>query len=125
MNEALLLDIQTALLEVRQCLRVIASQNAPDWQRPLSHYKSDWLTAIGAKAIARDECGPTSVVWNGHIYIRRSGDNRKYGAAVWFSRAVGSDENGSTQYARLITFKDLAKAEPLPDYVINALHSSK
>lgn len=108
---------QQILNDISIALRVLAGQNPPNWQRSLKAYRNfDWAQ-IGATVVQSDEHGATLVAWMGHIYTRRSGENKKYGAAVWFSRANGSTDDGETAYARLITFKALPKAEPLPDYV--------
>ena len=109
------------LKELLIVLKSIAGNNPPSWQRPLKNYKDfDWAK-IGATAISHDEHGATKVVWCGHVYTRRSGENRKYGAAIWFSRANGKGEGDETNYLKLITFKDSAEAESLPDYVVRSL----
>jgi hypothetical protein len=102
-------------------LRAIASHTPPSWQRPLKDYNNfDW-SKIGATVVSTDNYGATKVSWCGHIYTRRSGENRKFGAAIWFSRSNGKSEGDETNYLKLITFKNSANAEPLPDYVIQAL----
>lgn len=100
-------------------LKAIASSNPPNWTKQLSQYKSNWPEAIDATVIDSDQDGPTVVAWAGHAYIRRSSENKKYGAAIWFSRADGRDESGEANYVRLITFREKAvpRAEPLPEYV--------
>lgn len=109
-------------VEAVAAIKAIAANNPPNWTRPLSSYMSKWPEAIGAKILASDEYGVTVVCWCGHIYLRRTGNN-KYGAAIWFSRCTGKDVNGDNQYVRLITFKEKAvpHAEPLPDYVSGKL----
>lgn len=101
----------------------IAAANPPNWKRPLSAYRNGWVKAIGAIEIARDQHGPAVIFWMGHHYTRRSSENKKFGAAIWFSRAAGKDEAGNNQYLRLITFEDspTATAEPLPGYVVERL----
>lgn len=85
----------------------------PNLVRPLSEYASfDW-SSIGARVVQSDPSGPTHVEHDGALYTRRSPQN-KYGAAIWFSRSVGRDEEGGAQYIRLITFKPLGDADPLP-----------
>jgi DdrB-like protein len=106
---------------LQMLLRVIASQSPPNWQRPLKDYrKFDW-SKIGAIVIDTDTHGATKVSWCGHLYTRRSGENKKFGAAIWFSRSNGKSEGDETTYLKLITFKNSASAEPLPSYVIQAL----
>lgn len=113
----------TALEPLRVALMAIASTNPPNWRRPLAAYKNGWVQQIGASEISRDACGPTVVAWMGHCYVRRAGENKKFGTAIWFSRSMGKNEAGETNYARLITFADghTPTAEPLPDYVAQAL----
>jgi DdrB-like protein len=72
---------------IQMLLRAIASHNPPSWQRPLKDYSQfDW-TKIGATVVSSDAYGATKVSWCGHLYTRRSGENKKFGAAIWFSRA--------------------------------------
>ena len=107
-----------ALIEIKTGLNSLVSiaarrQSDPDYQYPLNRYQCfDW-TAIGAEVIEADNDGATEVLWNGHIYTRRSPQN-KYAPAIWFSRAVGKGEDGKTTYARLVTFKESEGADPLP-----------
>jgi DdrB-like protein len=106
--------------DLQLLLRVIASQNPPNWQRPLKDYNNFNWAKIGATVVSTDTHGATKVVWCGHIYTRRSGENKKFGAAIWFSRPNGKDGD-ETNYLKLISFKNLAPAETLPDYVVQAL----
>lgn len=110
-------------LEAMAALKAIAASSPPNWVRPLSDYQNGWVHKIGAILIASDNYGPTVVLWCGHFYIRRTGSNKQYGAAIWFSRAAGKDSDGDNNYLRLITFKEKAvpHAEPLPEYVIAKL----
>jgi hypothetical protein len=112
-----------SLEPLRVALMAIASTQPPNWRRPLAAYKNGWVAQIGASEIARDDHGPTVVAWMGHCYVRRAGENKKFGTAIWFSRSMGKNEAGETNYARLITFADGATptAEPLPEYVAQAL----
>ncbi|MEO0487952.1 MAG: single-stranded DNA-binding protein [Cyanobacteria bacterium J06659_2] len=117
------LTSDVVLIEVLQCLKAIAGQHPPEYQRPLRDYLTDWPAAIGARVLKSDVNGPTHVQWTGHIYTRRSGAG-KYGAAIWYSRSKG-DGNGNAEYLRLITFKDPAQAEPLDSRVVEALERKK
>jgi hypothetical protein len=94
----------------------------PNYRYPLAEYgRFDW-PRIGAQVIASDRFGASAVQWNGHTWTRRSGDG-KFGRAIWFSRPNGQDEDG-TQYLRLVTFKDLSEAEPLPEGVSRDLRAA-
>lgn len=107
--------------EILLLLKVLASQNPPNWQRSLKAYRAfDW-SKIGATVVSSDRHGATRVSWCGHVYTRRAGENKKFGAAIWFSRANGKGEGDETTYLKLITFKDGADAEPLPEYVARAI----
>lgn len=112
-----------AMEPLRVALMAIASVNPPNWRRPLAAYKNGWVAQIGGSVVSSDEHGPTVVAWMGHCYTRRAGENKKFGTAIWFSRSMGKNEAGETNYARLITFADgiTPAAEPLPDYVAQAL----
>jgi len=110
-------ELLSLVRQMSNRLEAIASQTPPDWQLPLHVYKADWVERIGAMKIARDQHGPTQVIWCGHTYTRRTGSNTQYGAAIWFSRKLDAET-----YGRLITFQDLAPAQALPDYVIKALN---
>jgi DdrB-like protein len=111
-----------AIQKLTILLKAIASTNPPNWVKPLKAYPNfDW-SVIGATVHTHDEYGAASVAWCGHLYIRRCGQNRKYGAAIWFSRGNGKDDDGEINYLRLITFRNVEiKAEPLPDYVAKSL----
>jgi hypothetical protein len=115
-------ELLTLVRQMSNRLEAIASQHAPDWQLPLYAYliteRANWPDRIGAAVLHSDQHGPTKVVWCGHTYTRRTGNDRKYGTAIWFSRGIGNK-----QYARLITFSDSAHAEALPAYVIEALEA--
>lgn len=113
--------LMDALIEnnslLRQVVELLSSeQKAPNYQLDLSKYgEFDWA-GIGATIEHRDRDGVAVVTWRGHQYLRRSAQN-KFKPAIWFSRAIGKDENGENQYERLITFKQLAEVEPLPEKV--------
>ncbi|NJL01045.1 MAG: hypothetical protein HC838_17525 [Spirulinaceae cyanobacterium RM2_2_10] len=86
---------------------------APNFERQLSDFGDfDWAS-IQARVIERDRYGPTLVEWRGRQYKRRSPDN-KFGAAIWFSRAIGK-EGDRVKYERLITFRssDSDEVEPI------------
>lgn len=85
----------------------------PNLVRPLEEYRTfDWAS-IGASIVREDPDGPTHVEHGGFLYTRRS-PNNKFGAAIWYSRADGKDDDGNTRYLKLISFKPLADAEALP-----------
>ena len=91
-------------------------KGTPNYQIQLAEFGGfDW-SGIGATVEQRDRDGVASVVWRGKRYVRRSVAN-KFQPAIWFSRSLGKDEEGNSRYERLITFKELANAEPLPDRV--------
>lgn len=88
----------------------------PTYQFALKDFSSfDWAS-IGAVVAEEDSDGVSAVLWRKHIYFRRSPSN-KFGAAIWFSRCLGKDDNGANVYEKLITFKEMATAEPLPQKV--------
>lgn len=87
-----------------QALRADSAPESPNYRRAMAEYAVfDW-GSIGAEEIASDEHGVSAVMWNKHQFIRRSGSGR-YGPAIWFSRPTGGNGD-STEYARLVTFKD-------------------
>lgn len=95
---------------------------APNYQRPLEDYAHfDW-SSIGAEVVRSDDDGPTHVEHRGMLYIRRCPDN-KFGEAIWYSRAVGKDEDGKNKYVSLISFRKISQAEPLPPKVAGQVHN--
>lgn len=91
-------------------------KGTPNYQIPLAEFgQFDWST-IGATVERRDRDGAATVIWRGRRYLRRSANNR-FQPAIWFSRSMGKDQEGNSLYERLITFKELAEAEPLPEQV--------
>lgn len=112
-----------ATSEIFIFLKAIAAANPPNWQKPLKAYPSFKWDSIGAIVLDSDRHGATKVSWCGHLYTRRAGENKKYGAAIWFSRGNGKTEDGETNYIRLITFRIIPRIEieGLPEYVIRAM----
>lgn len=100
-----------------QAIIALLPRHCPDLVYPIDRFVYfDWHS-IGATVLESDRHGATLVSWAGRIYSRRSPAN-KYGAAIWFSRSTGKAEDGSTNYERLITFKQLRYAvEPVPEKV--------
>ena len=97
-----------ALEKIAQLLaRSLPRQPAPNYKAILEQFNEyDW-SSINAQVELTDQYGVSSVIWQGDRYKRRS-PNNKYGAVIYFSRAVGKDERGNTQYERLITFEPFA-----------------
>lgn len=86
---------------------------APDIVRPIDQYAAfDW-SSIDAEVVKADDDGPTHVSHKGRLFTRRSPQN-KFDPAIWYSTPAGKDDEGNVQYLRLITFKTIADAEPLP-----------
>lgn len=93
-------------------LTMAAQDGRPNYRHPLKAYFTfDW-SLIGATVMQEDDQGPTELLWNNYLWTRRYGSGR-YGRAIWFPRGDGKDGDGKPQYARLITFKDAAEAEPI------------
>lgn len=123
-------DLELSILELAQrhlelmqriviALEVLSSAQplkAPNYEMPLESWTGFNWESIGAIVQQTDDCGATVVSWRGQIFTRRSPSNR-YDPAVWYSRCTGKDERGKNQYERLITFKPLAQAEPVPERV--------
>lgn len=106
---------QTHLLERLVCA-VEARSPVPSFVRSLAEFAEfDW-SEIDATVLLTDSDGVAVISWRGHRYMRRSPSN-KFDPAIWFSRAVGKDDDGGNRYERLITFKELADPEPLPEKV--------
>ncbi len=102
--------LQSIDVSLRQI--ALASNPAPNFQRPLSEFPNfDW-SAIGATILKDDADGVSAVEFNGQTFVRRSPSN-KFDVAIWFSRCVGKDQDGQNKYARLITFKDAGDSEPI------------
>lgn len=103
------------LNRIAVALESIALTNAPapNFVKPIAAYADFDFTAIGALVRQRDAHGPTELEWGGYLWTRRSPQN-KFGEAIWFSRATGKDAEGNVKYVRLITFKKMGEAEPLP-----------
>lgn len=108
-----------ALIAIASALEQIigsAGQKAPNYQQSLENWTLfDWAS-IGATVERTDAHGVAVVSWRGLQFIRRSPLN-KFSESVWFSRCIGKDSSGENQYERLITFKRLPQAEPVPERV--------
>ncbi len=119
MNDERVISLLAALTantnRIANALEAIALTNAPapNFIKPIESYADFDFTTIGALVKARDAHGPTELEWGGYTWTRRSPQN-KFGEAIWFSRPTGKDAEGNVKYVRLITFKALTPAEPLP-----------
>lgn len=102
----------------------IDPDDAPDVEMPIERFHSfDWAQ-IGAQVLIEDEFGPAIVSYGGKAFKRRAPDNA-YGAAVWYSRCIGKNDDGTNKYVRLITFKTLSdKVEPMGRKVERAVTSA-
>lgn len=110
------LELMRRITTALEQLAGSSSAKAPNYMLPLDAWGSfDWAS-IGAVVTASDATGPTTISWRNQQYIRRSPVN-KFSPAIFFSRCVGKDERGENQYERLITFKPLPQAEPVPERV--------
>ncbi len=115
------LQIQQLIIESLSRIAIalehmIPPQAAPNYQFALDKFATfDW-ESIGAVVADRDSDGASAILWRNNIYVRRSPSN-KFGAAIWFSRCTGRDDKGANIYERLITFKAISDAEPLPQQV--------
>jgi hypothetical protein len=105
-------EIIAALDRLTNTVAVLAAgdqdpDEAPDIQMPIERFHSfDWAQ-IGAQVLQEDEFGTAIVSYRGKAYKRRSPDN-SYNPAIWFSRAIGKDDEGRNRYVRLITFKPMS-----------------
>ena len=120
----LLLDLQLrqtiALEKIASALTRLVPDIAPNYQFPLESFKTfDW-SIIDAEVVKFDQYSAAIVRWNGKEFLRRSPSN-KYGAAVWFSRCTGKNDDGSNQYEKLITFKPTSdrNVEPISEKARN------
>lgn len=116
-----ILNRQTIALErIADAVEQITATNAtpPNYQRPLEEFGNFSWDSIGVAVERSDQYGAAIVNWKGYQFVRRSPTN-KFGAAIWFSRCTGKDEEGNNKYDRLITFKpiSLIEVDALPDKV--------
>ena len=118
-----LIEILIQITRIADALDVIARAGAPqepNYIKPIGEYTGfDWST-IGATVVSSDRDGPTHLEYGGFVWTRRSPSN-KYNPAVWYSRANGKDADGNTQYLKLITFREITGADPIPDKVAAAI----
>lgn len=115
-----MLHRQTIQLE-RIALAIEQPQGAPNYQITLDKFGSFKWDSIGTIVEQVDTDGVCAVTWKNNRYTRRSASN-KFQPAIWFSRAIGKDDQGNNQYERLITFKAIAEPEPLPTKVKQLQH---
>lgn len=112
--ENIIRQMANDLAVIKNHLATLVQYNAPispNYRYPLSQYADfDWAS-IGATAVAHDRNGATQLNWGGYTWKRRNDNSKKRGQAIWFSRPLPESE--SSDYARLITFADLADVEPM------------
>lgn len=104
MNERTLERIANALERIAIALETAQGEKpAPNYKQDLKNFANfDW-NSIGAEVEKSDRYGVATVIWQGKRFVRRSPENA-YGAAIFFTRCVGKDEDGRNKYERLITF---------------------
>lgn len=85
----------------------------PNYVKPIDDFRVFNWESIGASIVQQDADGPTHLEHGGFIWTRRSPQN-KFDAAIWFSRPNGKDADGNVKYLRLITFRPIKEADPLP-----------
>lgn len=103
-----------ALEKIAQILeRSLPQQPAPNYKAILENFHNFNWSTIRAEVETTDSYGVASVIWHSRRYKRRSPDNA-YGAVIFFSRAVGKNEDGSNKYERLITFEPLKDLDIQP-----------
>jgi hypothetical protein len=104
LNEQTLERIVNALERIATALEVAQGEKpAPNYRKDLKNFADfDW-NSIGAEVEKSDRYGVATVLWQGKRFVRRSPENA-YGAAIFFTRCVGKEEDGRNKYERLITF---------------------
>lgn len=122
----ILTGIYDQLKGIRSALEKLATCSPPaesNFERPLADFPDfDW-GSIDAKVMQRDSYGVSLVEHGGSLYRRMN--NAKFGNDIWFSRSSGKkDENGDTIYVRLIRFREIKDAEPLPEKIQKAVASA-
>lgn len=109
---AAILDQLSRIADAVEALAADKQPAAPNLVRDIAGFADfDWAS-IGAHVTGYDQFGPTMVEYRGQTYKRRSPEN-EYGAAIWYNRSIGKDEEGRNRYARLITFKEMRPAKPI------------
>jgi hypothetical protein len=115
------------LIRIAAALETIARGSEPEepnLQKPIEEFAGFNWDSIGATVVKKDANGPTHLEYGGYLWIRRSPTN-KYGPAIWFSRSAGKDAEGNTRYLRLISFRTVGEADPLPEKASALLEKSK
>lgn len=127
MNDDEFSMLMTVLLRIADALDRMAPpiQKAPNYQYPIESFPDfDW-GSIGATVERSDQYGTGMVQWGGQLWTRRSPTNR-YNPCIWFSRAVGKNEDGSVLYERLITFKSRnTEVEPISNKAASRMFGSR
>ena len=125
MDEQIVRQILTHLDRIALALETLARAGAPaepNYIKPLSDYREfDW-ESINASVVQQDADGPTHLEWGGALWTRRSPSN-KFEPAIWYSRASGKDDEGNVSYLRLITFRQVKDADPIPERTAAAAHT--
>jgi len=123
MEEKTALEILHQLVRIADGIEFIAHQGEipePNYVRQLSDYPAFNWSSIDAEIVQTDKDGASIVLWNGALYTRRSPSN-KFEPAIFFSRSAGKDADGNVKYYRLITFRTIHDADPIPAKVAAAI----
>lgn len=113
------------LERIAVALEKLARGNEPEelnYVKPIDDYRAFAWEGIGASIVQQDADGPTHVEQGGFLWTRRSPQN-KFEPAIWFSRPNGKDDDGNVRYLRLITFRTIKDADPLPRKAAEAAHN--
>lgn len=125
-NDALF-SIAQAIYEVARALD--RQQGLRTFRYQLADYWGFDYSVIGIEVVESDVYGPSILRYDGMEYTRRSSSNKNYAPGVWYSRAIGKDEESKMQYETLIKFGSTkSQAEDLPQHVqdeIKRLHNGK
>lgn len=109
----------TALERIADALdRQSIDPTRPRYVKPIDQFPGFNWDTIGASIIKSDSQGAAIVECNGALYYRRSKSD--FGDDVWFSHAIGNDDNGKTKYATLIKFAGKRRVKSLPEEILEA-----
>jgi hypothetical protein len=118
-------ELLTQLTRIADALERLASNDkavSPNIVRPIEEFRSfDWA-GHQIEVVKSDNDGPTHVSYNGTVFTRRSPVN-KFEPAIWYSASAGKDEDGNVLYIKLITFRTIGDADPLPPKAIGKTNS--
>jgi hypothetical protein len=113
-SSAILTELRSIRSSIESLVQAQAAAAPPKtFTYPIDRFKGFDFGALGIEVIERDSQGEAArLAYQGDLYTRRSPEN-KFAPVIYFSKAVGKNDEGVNLYQRLIEFKTFSDVEQI------------